>query len=331
MKSAIVGCGSIAKVHAQALHSMQNAEFVGFADIKLDRAENFAAQYGGTAYSSLEAMLKNEKIDVLHICTPHYLHVPMAITALKENIHVVMEKPCAISPAQEQELKAVQTTAKIGICFQNRYNASTQAVREILQSGKAGKIKGARAFVTWHRDEPYYTQSGWRGSWVTEGGGVLINQSIHTLDLLIYLLGDPTSVEASIHNHHLKNVIEVEDTAEAYITFGEIPALFYATTAYCADAPVMLEIICENMTIRLEGNHVTRIDAQGNRENVDFEKLATAGKDCWGSGHLSLIRDFYQCVEENKPFPIDYAEGCRAINLMFGIYQSNKAGEAITL
>ena len=218
----VVGCGGIAQVHGTVLQHLEGVELVGCADIKPERAQAFAETYGGRAYSSMEELLEHEQLDAVHLCTPHYLHTPMAKLAASRGLHVFTEKPPVMTWEQWAEFRQLeQAPTRVGVCFQNRYNPSVQLLREVLASGKAGKVLGARAFVTWHREAPYYTESGWRGSLQTEGGGVLINQSIHTLDLLGQFLGRATQVEASMMNHHLKGVIEVEDMMEAYLTFGE--------------------------------------------------------------------------------------------------------------
>lgn len=228
MKSVIVGCGGIAAVHAASLSQLGESELAGFADIKKERAENFVAKYGGRAYSCLEEMLDQEKPDVMHICTPHYLHVPMAVYGLTHGVHVFMEKPPVISGEQLAQLEeaVAGSDRRLGLCFQNRYNPSVQEVKKLLASGEAGRIRGARGLVTWSRGREYYTESGWRGSLATEGGGALINQSVHTLDLLAYFLGTPLAVEAGIQNHHLKGIIEVEDTMELISVSRTAPPVF---------------------------------------------------------------------------------------------------------
>ena len=157
-----------------------------------------------------------------------------------------MEKPPAITLAQLDQLKQAvyASKAKLGLCYQNRYNPSYRAAKEFIASGAAGKVLGARGLVTWNRPAPYYTQSEWRGKLATEGGGVLINQAVHTLDLLSDLLGKPDWIDASLSNHHLKGLIEVEDTLEAYIRFGEKVACFYATNASVSYTHLTLPTIC---------------------------------------------------------------------------------------
>ena len=151
MKTCLVGCGGIAAVHGSVLTSGIDTEFVAAADIKPEKAQTYAENFHTKPYPSLESMLEAEKPDVLHICTPHYLHVPMAIYSLERNINVFMEKPTAISFDQLEELKkaAAKSEAQLGFCYQNRYNASIRAAKYLIDSGKAGKLLGARAFVTW--------------------------------------------------------------------------------------------------------------------------------------------------------------------------------------
>lgn len=333
MKAAIVGCGCIATVHAQSLEKLENVTLVGLADIKKERADAFAARFGGHAYGSLEEMISCEKPDVIHICTPHYLHVPMAIYGLTYGVNVFMEKPPAISEEQWEQLCEAEKTSegRIGVCFQNRYNHSIRMAKKLIDSGKAGKIRGARGLVTWSRGAAYYTDSDWRGRLETEGGGALINQSIHTLDLLGYFLGRPTYADARMANHHLQGVIEVEDTIEAFVRYEEADASFYATTAYCDDVPPIIEIACENMTLRIEDVHLTLIHKDGRIEIPELEKSETMGKSYWGSGHAGCIRDFYDCLESGTRFGQDLKGVEDTLKLMLAVYESARAGKGVDL
>lgn len=334
MKSAIVGCGSIAQVHGRVLTDWVDTELVGAADTDAEKAKTYAASWHTRSYSSLEEMLRLEKPDVLHICTPHYLHVPMAEYALEQGIHVFMEKPPVISWKQLAQLEqAVNgSQASLGLCYQNRFNPSVREALRILRSGQAGRILGARGLVTWHRDESYYTESTWRGCLATEGGGVLINQAIHTLDLLQYLLGKPVSIEAAMSNHHLKQVIEVEDTLEAYIRFEEnIHASFYATTAYCADVPPLIEIACEHMTIRIEDLDLTLFYPDGRQEKPVLKQGKALGKSYWGTGHKDCICEFYRSLCSNKPFELHLSALDASIRLMLGAYESARTHQLVLL
>ena len=270
---------------------MPEAELIAFADVIPERAETMAGKYGGRAYSSLDELLDHEKIDVLHICTPHYLHTPMARQAAELDINVFTEKPPVIYRQQWTEFKQLGDKVRVGICFQNRYNGSTRALKDLLSTGEPGKVLGSRGFVTWRRDAPYYTESGWRGALSTEGGGALINQAIHTLDLMAYFLGPGQVLGASLSNRHLKGIIEVEDTLEAALDFGDARGLFYAATAYSLDAPIIFELACENATLRLEGERFTRIWRDGRMEQEDYTAPdpTVPGKSYCGSSHRRCI------------------------------------------
>lgn len=324
IKVGIVGCGSIADVHAWALSNMEEVEITAMADVVPERAERLSERYtGGRAqvYASLEELLNCCRPDVLHICTPHYLHVPMAVTALRNQVAVFCEKPPAISMEQfhllEQEVEAGK--GRLGFCFQNRYNGPVRAAHEMLARKELGAIKGARAFVTWRRDREYYATD-WKGKLETEGGGALINQSIHTLDLLLGFLGEPVEVKASVHNHHLEGEIQVEDTVEAWMRFpGGQRACFYASTGYASDAPVYLEITCEEGSITLLDSLVLVKDREGYRQ-LSYREPAGAFKDCWGNGHLTCIRDFYESMKKGCSFRNDLEGVKNTMQVMMEIY-----------
>ena len=330
LKSAVIGCGGIAQVHGAVLRDMESANLIACADIIPQRAQAFGEKFGARAYSSLEELLEKEQPEVVHLCTPHYLHTPMAKLCAQRGIHVFTEKPPVIDREQWQAFSSLGDIpgVRVGVCFQNRYNPSVRLLRELLESGKPGKLLGGRAFVTWSRDASYYTESGWRGKLATEGGGALINQSIHTLDLLVQFFGKASGAEASMANRHLKGVIEVEDTLEAAIDFNGRTALFYATTAYCANSPVMLELACENATLRMEEENVTLLWADGRTEHRSFPQGGGpgAGKAYWGSSHGLCIGDFYRCVQAGEPFPNDIPGVRDTMELMLAVYQSAREG-----
>lgn len=306
----IVGCGNIAGTHAWALKQMADVELVGFADTIIQRAVDFSKTYTeqkAAVFHNLTDMLQEARLDVLHICTPHYLHVPMAVEAMNRGVSVFSEKPPAIDMEQFSQLSQVCKNAdvRLGFCFQNRYNKEIIKTDEILSSGRLGNVIGCRAFVTWRRDEDYY-KTDWKGIIDTEGGGVLINQSIHTLDLMLRYMGEPTIVEATVTNHHLPSVIEVEDTVEAWMTFdGGARACFYATTAYAADAPVMIELQCERGSITVIDKSVTVRESGCEPEYYSFEETVGVGKSYWGNGHLACINDFYDKLDSNGRFQND--------------------------
>lgn len=331
MRAAIVGCGGIAAVHAEALSKMNGITLAACADILPERAQKLATQYAAAPYPSLDAMLQKEPVDVLHICTPHALHTPMVQMAAEKGISVFCEKPPVISVEQWNELERAAKRIPVAVCFQNRYNPETKEVAHLLALPETGPIRGARAFVTWIRDAAYYTESGWRGKIATEGGGVLINQSIHTLDLLLQFLGKPDAVSAGMSNHHLADVIEVEDTFEARLDYPGYSALFYASTGYCTDAPVLVEVVCENMTVRMEGHEITCRWEDGRVERRQYDASAVSGKSYWGSGHEACIRDFYESLEQKRESAVALSTAAVTVQTFLALYDAARRHKSIQL
>ncbi|MBO4926495.1 MAG: Gfo/Idh/MocA family oxidoreductase [Clostridia bacterium] len=325
----IVGCGGIAQVHAAVLDRLEETRLAACADIVPERAAEMAGRSGARAYGSLEEMLAAEKLDAVHLCTPHHLHAPMAETAAEAGVAVLTEKPPAISREQWETLEKAAEKVPVGVCLQNRYNPNVQEARRLIENGAYGSVLGARAFVTWQRDAAYYTDSPWRGAWATEGGSALINQSIHTLDLLVTLLGRPEAAAGSMSNRHLKNVIETEDTVEAYLTLGGRPALFYASNAYAANAPVLLDIQMERAVLRLEGEGM-EIRLPDRTEYRAFPQPETLGKGYWGNGHFPCIRDFYRCLASGAPYPNRLEEVRDTVMLMLDLYGQGKKSLALS-
>jgi len=307
MKVGIIGCGNIAKVHAWALSGIAGVRLTAFCDIHKEKAETFAERYANAddiiICDDYRDLFKSD-VDAVHICTPHYLHARMAVDLLDHGKAVFMEKPCAISIEQFEALKQAEkrNPGKLGFCFQNRYNKSTEMIDALISEGKIGSVIGGRAFVTWRRDEDYYMSSDWKGYLSTEGGGALINQSIHTLDLLLRYLGEPDEVKGSVHCHHLCD-IEVEDTVEAWMSFPDGKrACFYASNGYSDDAPVILEIQGDKGRIMLSGPDVFIWNDAAQCEVIRCDEQSGIGKGYWGSGHKACIEDFYSCLMNHKAY-----------------------------
>ncbi len=323
-RTAIVGCGCIAQTHATNLTQMQNVKIVAVCDVLAERAEKLKADFALDAlvFDDYLKMLDDVKPDILHICTPHYLHAEMAVAALERNINVLLEKPVCIDLDQLAALEKAERESKAKICisFQNRYLARNRMAKELIEGGKAGKVEFASGEVLWSRGENYYTDSHWRGSMATEGGGVMINQAIHTLDLMLWLCGDPEKLNALTANYHLRGVIDVEDTASAYLTFpGGAHGMFYATTAYFCDSPVKLEIKCENAVISL---HDDDIFIDGVPQDAHDDAMLINGKADWGVGHKMLFDDFYSRLENGSDMPISVSEAARAVKVLLAMYAS---------
>lgn len=319
---ALVGCGTIAPNHLNALSLIDGVETVALCDTDTSRAEALAATYCPNAhiFSDYYEMLSTTELDAVHISTPHYLHRDMTVAALKRDINVFLEKPMCISQEEITDIlnSEAESNAKICVCFQNRFIKAIEHAKGII--AEDGGVKSIHCSVFWHRDEKYYTESGWRGFYATEGGGVMINQAIHTIDLLTVLLGKPISVCATTANHHLKGVIEVEDTCEGIITFesGE-KANFYATTGAVGYDDTSVVIHTENHKITLDLPNITVDGVITSYEN-DVHYI---GKRCYGNGHVQLIARFYDALRNGEPMPVSAESAQHALKILLAAYKSN--------
>ncbi|MBQ3505266.1 MAG: Gfo/Idh/MocA family oxidoreductase [Clostridia bacterium] len=312
-KTAVIGLGTIGKVHIAVLKDL-NAEIAAVCDCDIKKLENFA-QY--KCYTDYVKMLDETQPNAVHICTPHYLHTEMIIAALERDIHVLCEKPLCIRKEDIPKIVAAQkkSQAQLGVCLQNRYLPQNQFIKEYLQ-GK--KILSATGNLVWRRGEKYYRSATWRGKWATEGGGVLINQALHSLDLMQYFVGMPKSLAATVSNLTLQDVIEVEDTA-TLICYGEENGFtFSATNGGFGGTSIALELHTEQDVLKTLPNGVMI-----NGEIRSFQPLDKEyGKHCYGSGHGALIRDFYDCIQTGRKFAIDAEEGAKSVKIVLAAYES---------
>lgn len=329
-RAVIVGCGSIFPMHAASLKTLENVEITAVCDINEERATRRAEECSCKAYLDYKEMIAEQRPDVVHICTPHYLHPVIANYALSHGCHVMTEKPMAISvhDAEEMITTAKQYNKTLGVIFQNRYNAGSQLIKQTIESGELGKVLSGRASVWWHRDNTYYHNSGWRGTIAMEGGGVVVNQAVHTLDLMCWFTGqNALSVDASIATRRLD--IEVEDCAEGLIHFdGNIDCCFQFTNCNSYDAPVEIEMHCEKGKARLVGDRATiRFDdgreitaANDPNERIEYGEM----KNYWGVSHVKQIGDYYRSLEmEQVPF-IDGNAALPTTKVMCAILQSGR-------
>ena len=321
MRSAIIGYGNIAKLHERILNQ-QGHTIVAVCDCNPQVLESAP---GERHYTDYVAMLDSEQIDVVHICTPHYLHADMIIAALARGVNVLCEKPLCISEQDiERILEAAQKSkAQVGVCLQNRYNTANQAVKAYL-NGKKSLL--AVASVTWHRDANYYRSGEWRGKWDTEGGGVLINQALHTLDLVQWLVGMPQTLRGLISCMTLSDEIEVEDTAVILAGENNKGFTFYATNGGPTDCPVEITINADGEWIKLMPKDVIFGDRHEHYEEV----AKSLGKACYGSGHAALIADYYDCIASGRRFEIDAKEAAKVVRIVLATYRSKGNIEQIT-
>ncbi|MNO55287.1 Inositol 2-dehydrogenase [compost metagenome] len=325
--AAIIGIGAISPLHAKAISAIEDANLLMVVDIDTDKATRAGQEYACHATDDYREILNDDRIHVVHLCTPHYLHAEMAIDLLRAGKHVLTEKPMAVdlSSAIGMLEAAEQSSGQLGVVFQNRYNDTSVYIKKTIDSGDLGKLLCMKGVVTWHRTESYYKDSNWRGRWSTEGGGVLINQTIHTLDLLQWYGGEIRSVKGSITTDVLDGVIEVEDTAHACIDFtNNVRGLFYGTNTYLKDSPVELELVFEEGTLNLRRDYLYLW--KDGKESLVCEPTLnpTKGKSYWGTGHKRLIEDYYEHIFSGRKFWLDGSEGIKALKLVKDIYSSSQ-------
>ncbi len=312
----IVGLGAIAPLHIDAVIKLSEyTKLYAVCDIVKEKADEIAAKYSAKPYYDIDEALKDENIDSFHICTPHYLHFEMIEKCLKKGKMVVSEKPLVMTKEEFLRLSSMDTE-NLCCIFQNRTNNSSLKLMELIKNDSTtGEFKGCRAFLTWNRDKKYYESGAWRGKWATEGGGVLINQAIHTLDLMLEASGKVASVKATMANHSLKDVIEVEDTMEALIYFENgTKGLFYASNANGYHAPPMIEISFKNALFLISDGKLFK-----NGELLIKDSDAYTGKICWGHGHFT---ELYNIYAENKPLKIEDIKN--TMHTVYSIYESAK-------
>ncbi|WP_097325854.1 Gfo/Idh/MocA family protein [Paractinoplanes atraurantiacus] len=322
---AVIGLGTVSVVHLAALSSL-GLDLVATSEGR---------------YRDHRVLLDEVRPDAVHICTPHDQHVPVALDALARGVHVLLEKPVAHTVAAADELLAAakdNPSVAVGVCLQNRYNLASVAARELLLSGSLGPVIGASATVMWHRDDAYYQARPWRGQMGRSGGGVLINQAIHTLDLLQWLLGDVTDISSQIGHFAGR---EVEDTVTAVLDHarvgplgggpaaagGKLPApgarsVFFSTVANAVDSPVTIEITTAAATLVIRGDLTIR-HADGRVEVIAERRAESGGRDYWGASHELLIADFYRRLRTGEAFAIDLEEGMKSLRLVDEIYRQN--------
>lgn len=336
-KVGIVGCGNIFLMHAQSLMNTPDVELAAVCDIRLSRARSAAKRYNCRYYSDYNKMLAKERLNAVHILTPHYLHPPMAIQALNKKINVLAEKPISINPRAGEKMIEVakKNDVKLGVISQNRYNPGSQLVRENLIKGRLGKIRAAKLVISYHKPDSYYKKSDWKGRLDKEGGGVLIDQSIHFIDVLRWLINDEVEFVEANTARRMHNFIEVEDLAEGVIQFKKGAYIcFYLMNFYSFDADPEIEIDCQKGRVKMIKDSAcigfydgSSLRAEPNpREYIDYGK---GRRDYWGYCHWLQIKEFYQALEENRQPEVNGDEGLKTLKIVWNIYKSARTRRRI--
>lgn len=331
-KAAIIGMGVIAPVHMAAIRNNPNITLVGVCDI--EESKKCAAPENVPFYTDYMDMIHDVRPDVVHVCLPHYLHVPVSETAAEAGVHVFCEKPMALDAEQGREFvrfEAAHPHIHIGLCLQNRFNNSTQMLKRLIDSGEYGAVRGIRGTVCWHRTKEYYDASPWRGSWKTAGGGCMINQAVHTLDLLSYLGGEIRSLKA-VTAQLLDLGVEVEDTAAAGLSYANgAQGLFLATVANYRDESVQISVQLEKASFLIVDGALFQILPDGSREALCRDESLAGEKFYYGSSHDRAIGQFYEALEADSQDYLHVRDALMSIRLIDAIQESSRSGRAVVL
>lgn len=334
----IIGAGMIAELHGKTIKTLENAELVGIFDTNATAAQKRAEQFQCRAYSNFEEFLADPAIEAVTIATPSGMHGKVAIPAARAGKHILCEKPLEITLEKVDEvIKACdENHVLLSPVFQTRFTKPVQLVREAMRSGRFGRMVLASAQMRWYRDPAYYAGSSWRGTWAMDGGGALMNQAIHMIDLLIYINGAPEEVFAFAGT--LTHSIEVEDNLCATVKYrnGSFGTIEVSTS--CAPGfPRRLEFSGSEGTVAFEEDKITRWEftRPAPEDEEILRELSGKADACGGrspmnisgNGHASQISDLADAIATGRRPFLDGREGRRAIELICGIYESARTGK----
>lgn len=340
----MVGCGMISNFHARAIADAPDASLAGCFSRNLEKTQEFAGQYGCRAFESLEQMIDSPDVDAITICSPSGAHLEPALAAAAAGKHIIVEKPLEITTERCDKIIAAAASAKVklGVTFQSRFHESAQLMKQAVEAGRFGTITLGDAYVKWYRSQEYYDSGAWRGTWALDGGGALMNQAIHSVDLLLWLMGPVAEVYARTATM-THDRIEVEDVAVANLLFknGAMGVIEATTTAYPGSLK-RIEISGNGGMAILEEEDLKQW--QFAQETPDDEQIRSrmAGKTTTGGGagdpaaighhgHTSLFNEFTAAIREDRVPLIDGTEGRRSVELIEAIYQSSKARKVVHL
>jgi UDP-N-acetyl-2-amino-2-deoxyglucuronate dehydrogenase len=342
----LIGCGMIAEFHTRAINEIENARVVAAWSRNPTNSAKIAniAEPGCLAYDSLDEMLAHPGLDVVCVCTPSGAHMDYAVRAARAGMHVVVEKPLEITLPRCDEVIDACDAAGVMLCtiFPSRFTPANLRLKEAITRGRFGRLTLGDTYVKWWRTQQYYDSGGWRGTWQLDGGGALMNQAIHNVDLLYWLMGDVVSVAA--HSALLAHErIEVEDTAVAVVRFqnGALGVIEAATSAY----PGLLkrtEIHGDRGSARVEQDDITLWEflekAPGDNEvragmetQTGFKAGASDPRGITHAGHRAQLVDFLEAIDKGVKPAIDGREGRKSVEIIRAIYRSAQTGHSVTI
>lgn len=356
LRFGILGCGVIGPHHARAIAGLEEADLVAVADVVSEQAEKLAGEYGCSWHTCLDDMLATTDLDAVCVCTPSGMHARDTAKVLEAGKDVVIEKPVDVTLEAVDKLREVQraTGGKVAVVSQHRFDPAALAVREAVSNGDFGRQTSGSAEVRWWRSQSYYDSGGWRGTWTMDGGGVLINQAIHSIDLLQWLMGPVVEVTAytGLLAHER---IEVEDTAVAILKFaGGALGTIVATTAAYPGLTARIAVHGDRGSAVIDDDELRYFHAAGegqegeaygsggggNQAGEVMQRYGASGGSESGAGadpgslsmaHRDQIHDFIEAVREDRAPSIDIEEGRKPLAIIAGIYESARTGEAVRI
>jgi predicted dehydrogenase len=347
---AIIGCGVISKTHQEQIARIEGARLVAVADVVEEKAKSLAERAGADWYTDYRKMLKRDDIDIVNIVTPSGLHAEIAIAAAQAGKHVIVEKPMDITIEKAHSMIQACRDAgvKLSVISQHRFDSSTVRVKKDIENGKLGEMILGQAAVNWYRSQEYYDSGDWRGTWALDGGGALMNQSIHTIDLLQYLMGPVESVYA--HTALLSHErIEVEDVAVATVKFknGALGTIVGTTSAY-PGMSARLELFGTHGSAVIENDRLTHLYYRDQAEqgamygggqavNLAVEESSSNGTGAADpaaisrESHRLQFLDMINAIREDREPLVNGEEGLKPLKIILAIYQSAKTGQPVIL
>lgn len=343
MKYALIGCGRIATNHIKAAVN-NKLEIVAVCDLIPEAMESLLAKHelaqdeSIARYTDYIAMLESVKPQLVSIATESGIHAEIALACIDRGIHVIIEKPMAMSMADADEIirRSAEKHVKVAACHQNRFNVAVQKTRAALEAGRFGRLSHGSIHVRWNRNEGYYTQAPWRGTWAQDGG-CLMNQCIHGIDLLRWMMGDEVDEVYGATRQQFHDYLEAEDVGMAVVKFknGAIGTIEGTTNVYPKNLEETLYLFGENGTVKIGGASTTNIDVWDFREEKEADAatrtLKEATSNVYGNGHTGLFADMMEAIAQDRKPYIDATAGRNALEVILAIYKSQKTGMPVKL
>ena len=332
IRFAIVGCGHIAKKHAEAIRNVAEAELIAVCDTVEERMQPYVEEYGVMAYSSLDALLRVADVDVVTICTPSGYHRDIAVQAAYAGKHVIVEKPIALTIEDADEIieACEKNEVKLSVVHPNRFRPAVEELRKAVAAGRFGTLSHANATVRWNRNQEYYEQAPWRGTKALDGG-VLMNQAIHNLDLLLWIMGDVAEVQAFTATR--AHDIETDDVAVGVVRFqnGALGVIEATVNMYPKNLEETLSVFGTTGTVKLGGTTVSKIEhwniAGMPEEEVEGLLQRVKGDPLGVPGHQRIIEDMVEAIRNNRSPVVTGRDGRNVLAFIQMLYQASEESE----